>query len=103
MTKVAVVTGGALGYKNSGPSIGGAISLRLAKDGYSVIVVDQLRTGEDTVKKIKAQGGGGTFLQGDVTKTEFVKDIVKTAKEKYGCFNVLVNCVARYNKAMATN
>ena len=38
--KVAIVTGAAMGYKDGGPSIGGAISIRLASDGYKVVVVD---------------------------------------------------------------
>ena len=34
--KIAIVTGGAMGYKSGRPSIGGAISIRLAKDGCKV-------------------------------------------------------------------
>ena len=38
--KVAIVTGGAMGYKDGGPSIGGAIAIRLAEDGFKVVVVE---------------------------------------------------------------
>jgi len=40
MNKTAIVTGGTMGYQSGGPSIGGAIAIQLAKDGYAVIVVD---------------------------------------------------------------
>ena len=103
MSKVALVTGGALGYKNAGPSIGGAISLRLAKDGYKVIVVDQLKTGQDTVESIKSNGDEGLFIKGDVANSEFIKDVINSARENFGGLHVLVNCVARYNKAMSTS
>ena len=47
--KVAIVTGGAMGYKTGGTSIGGAISIRLANDGYKVVVVDLGEIGEPTL------------------------------------------------------
>lgn len=103
MKKVALVTGGALGYQTGGPSIGAAIAIRLVHDGYSVIIVDQLKTGQSTVDTIKERGGEAIFLKGDITDTLFVKEVIKTAKQKYGRLNVLVNCVARYSKGMAKN
>lgn len=103
MNKVAIVTGGAMGYKNGGASIGGAISIRLAKDGFKVVVVDLGEMGQRTVDVIKENGGEGIFLKADVTKTEDVKKIVETVKEKYGGLNCLVNCVAYYSSKMAKN
>ena len=98
-----MVTGGAMGYKAGGPSIGGAISIRLAKDGFKVIVVDQLDAGQRTTDIIKENGGEAVFLKGDVTQSDFVKQIMKTAEEKFGGLNCLVNCVARYSPGMAKN
>ncbi len=102
-TKVAIVTGGAMGYKAGGKSIGGAISIRLAKDGYRVVVVDLGKMGQKTVDIIKENGGDGVFVKADVTATDDIKKIIKTAKLKYGGLNCLVNCVARYSSGMSKN
>jgi NAD(P)-dependent dehydrogenase (short-subunit alcohol dehydrogenase family) len=101
--KVAIVTGASMGYKAGGPSIGGAISIRLAKDGFKVVVVDVGNMGNKTVDIIKENGGEATFLQSDVTITDEVKKIVQTVKDEYGGLHCLVNCVARYSDGMATN
>ena len=80
--KVAIVTGGAMGYKSGGASIGGAISIQLAKDGYSVVVVDLEEMGNRTVEIIKKNNGNALFIKADVTKTEDVKKIVDTAEKQ---------------------
>lgn len=103
-TKVAIVTGGAMGYKNFGPSIGGAIAIQLARDGFSVVVVDRLKkAGENTAEIIRKNGGKALFLGLNVTKTDHVQKIIKITKEKFGGLNCVVNCVARYSKGMAKN
>lgn len=99
--KVAIVTGAAMGYKKGGPSIGGAIAIQLAQDGFKVIVVDVLRMGQRTVEIIKENGGEAVFVKANVIKTQDVKNIMRIAKEKFGGLNCLVNCVARYTKGMA--
>jgi NAD(P)-dependent dehydrogenase (short-subunit alcohol dehydrogenase family) len=99
--KVAIITGAAMGYKDGGPSIGGAISIRLARDGFKVVVVDIGGMGKKTVNIIKENGGEAIFLQADVTVTSEVKKIVQTTREKYGGLHSLVNCVARYSDGMA--
>lgn len=101
--KVAIVTGGAMGYKSGGPSIGGAIAIRLAKDGFKVVVVDLGEMGNRTVELIKGDGGDGLFIKADVTKTEDVERVIKTTNETFGGLNCLVNCVARYSPGMAKN
>jgi NAD(P)-dependent dehydrogenase (short-subunit alcohol dehydrogenase family) len=102
MKKVAIVTGGAMGYKDGGPSIGGEIAIRLAKSGYAVLVVDMLDAGKWTVEKIvKENKGEVLFMQGDVTDSDFVQTVVSKAKKEYGGLTCLVNCVARYGKGMA--
>ena len=101
--KVAIVTGAAMGYKDGGPSIGGAISIRLASDGYKVVVVDIGDMGERTVDIIKENNGEAIFIQTDVTITDEVKKIVQATKEKFGGLHSLVNCVARYSDGMAKN
>ncbi|MDA1079716.1 MAG: SDR family oxidoreductase [bacterium] len=101
--KVAIVTGAALGYKSAGKSIGGAIALDLAKEGYRVVVVDLGEMGQATADQIRERGGEAVFLQLDVTKTADVKQIVATAESKFGGLHCLVNCVARYSPGMAKN
>lgn len=101
--KVAIVTGGAMGYKDGGPSIGGATAIRLAKDGYAVVVVDLGEMGQRTVDCIKKNGGNAIFVKADVTVTEEVKKIVESTKSKFGKLHCLVNCVARYGSGMAKN
>lgn len=101
--KVAIVTGAAMGYKAGGPSIGGAISIRLAKGGYKIVVVDIGEMGQKTADIINEAGGESVFIKADVTRTNDVKEIIQITKEKYGGLNCLVNCVARYGSGMAKN
>jgi NAD(P)-dependent dehydrogenase (short-subunit alcohol dehydrogenase family) len=101
--KVAIVTGAAMGDQDGGPSIGGAISIRLANDGFKITVVDTGDMGEKTVDIIKGNGGEAIFLQADVTVTDEVKKILQATKEKFGGLHCLVNCVARYSDGMSRN
>lgn len=101
--KVAIVTGGAMGYKAGGKSIGGAVAITLAKDGYKVVVVDLGEMGQKTVDLIKQDGGEGMYIKADVTKADEVQKIVGSAKSTYGGLNCLVNCVARYSQGMMKN
>ena len=55
-TKTALVSGGAMGYKDGGPSIGGAIALRLAKDGFQVVIIDTLEMGQRNSRTRTSQG-----------------------------------------------
>lgn len=99
--KVALVTGGSMGFKDGGPSIGGAIAIRLAKDGYKVVIIDFCKMGQRTIEIIEGNGGKAIFVQGDVSNTSDVKRAVLAAKTKFGGLNCLVNCAARYTPGMA--
>jgi NAD(P)-dependent dehydrogenase (short-subunit alcohol dehydrogenase family) len=101
--KVAIVTGGAMGYKSGGSSIGGAISIRLAKDGFKVVVVDLGEMGKKTVELINNSGGKGVFIKADVTLSGDVQNVIKITKETFGGLNCLVNCIARYGPGMSKN
>jgi len=101
--KTAIITGGGMGYKAGGPSIGGAIAMRLSKDGYNVVVVDLDETGQKTVDLIKEKGGQAVFVQADVTKTIDVERVILVAKETFGGLHCLVNAVARYSPDMMKN
>ncbi|MFD0616201.1 SDR family NAD(P)-dependent oxidoreductase [Paenibacillus sp. GCM10027629] len=83
--QVAVVTGAASG-------IGRATSLKLAENGYKVVLVDFNQSlGEETLKLIQNNGGEGIFVKADVSKQEDVENFVNQAVETYGRIDVLFN------------
>ncbi len=95
--KVALVTGGALGYKSGGPSIGSAIAFKFASEGAKVVVIDILEEmGKKTIDKIRENGGEGLFVKTDVTKTNEIKKAIEITDQKFGRLNCLVNCAASY-------
>ncbi len=86
--KTAIVTGG-------GAGIGGAISKGYAREGANVIVADINRAyGESTVQEILQAGGEALFVKTDVASRADVKRMVKSAVDRYGQIDVLVNNAA---------
>lgn len=81
--KVAIITGAARG-------IGRAFAERLAEEGASVVVADVL-DGQDTVKAIESHGGQALALRVDVSKAEDTEAAAKSAMERFGRIDVLVN------------
>ncbi|MFZ6734982.1 SDR family oxidoreductase [Undibacterium sp. Ji42W] len=94
-TKTAIVTGGSRG-------IGQAISLRLAADGFAVVVnyAGNVAKAQETVSAIQASGGKAIAVQGDISKPEDVTQLFTTAKEVFGRIDVVVNSAG--SMAMAT-
>ena len=92
-----------MGFKEGGASIGGAVSVRLAKDGYRVVIIDFCEMGKKTVEIIEKNDGQAIFVSGDVSNTEDIRKAVKTAESKFGGLHCLVNCAARYTPGMAKN
>jgi len=83
--KVAIVTGGARG-------IGRAISLRLALEGASVMVVDVLdEDGQETVKRINDAGRQACYLHCDITDAQQVQAAVDATVAEFGHVDCLVN------------
>ncbi len=84
--KVAIVTGSSKG-------IGKGVAIRLAKDGYLVVV--NYSHGEEaalnTVETIKADGGEAIAYKADVSKLDEVKKMVNEVFKTYGQIDVLVN------------
>ncbi|MBT2289548.1 SDR family oxidoreductase [Paenibacillus albidus] len=85
--KVAIVTG-------AGSGIGRASAIKLASEGASVVCVTISGSGIDTVRGITGQGGEALFIQGDVSKEDVVKNIIKDAIDHYGKIDCLYNNAA---------
>lgn len=83
--KVAVVTGASRG-------IGRSISLALAGQGAKIVAVDvDLQATEDFVAELKAQGTEAVAVQGNVTVSEDVAEMMKSAVDAFGRVDILVN------------
>lgn len=85
--KVAIVTGGSR-------DIGRAVSVKLAIEGAKVVVnyFHNREEAEETLRLIKQAGGTAIAVQGDMTKAEDVKRLVKETVDAYGDnIDILVN------------
>jgi 3-oxoacyl-[acyl-carrier protein] reductase len=84
--QVAIVTGAVRG-------IGRAIALRLAEDGFTVVI--NYRGDEDTASALRdelaAKGGNALALRADVTVAEDVAALVEGTLNQLGRLDVLVN------------
>jgi len=90
--KVAVVSGGG----SIGPSMsnGRASSIKFAREGAKVVVVDRnLPSAEETVRIIKAEGGEAIAVEANVIDESQVKSMVGKALSTYGKIDVLFNNV----------
>jgi NAD(P)-dependent dehydrogenase (short-subunit alcohol dehydrogenase family) len=85
-TRVALITGSSRG-------IGRAIALRLAGDGFVVVVnyVNRRKEGESLVERINAGGGQAVAVQGSVALAQDRTRLVDAAYEKWGRLDLLVN------------
>ena len=111
MAKTAIVTGASGG-------IGKAIALRLAADGFDVVLqysgnADPVR---ETIKQIEDAAGRAIGVSGDVTKEKDVASFFKEAISEYDTVDVVVhsagimplspivdNNVDQFDKVIATN
>lgn len=83
--KIAIVTG-------SGGGIGQAIAARFALEGAHVWVTDiNGETAEQTVQKIKANGGAATAMVVDVSKGQDLTALLRNVEKAHGNVDVLVN------------
>lgn len=84
--KVALVTGASRG-------IGRACALRLARDGFTVVVnyAHSAKEAEAVLAAIRENGGDGMIYQADVSKPDDVKRMMRDVAKTYGQIDVLVN------------
>ena len=84
--KVAVVTGASRG-------IGKAAALALASQGAKVVVnyARSSEAAEATVKEINLAGAEAIAVQADVSQSDEVDNLIKSAIDKFGRIDILVN------------
>jgi glucose 1-dehydrogenase len=84
----AVVTGAASG-------IGRAISVRLAAEGFDVLLADIRRDpiagGRPTEEEIRSRGGSAVHVDADVSRREDCERLVAAAIERTGTLDLVVN------------
>jgi glucose 1-dehydrogenase len=86
--KVCLVTGG-------GSGIGKAVAKQFAAEGGKVVVIDvNQEHGDGTVQEITASKGQAVFAKCNVGNSSDIQAAVKTALDKWGCINIVVNDAA---------
>jgi 3-oxoacyl-[acyl-carrier protein] reductase len=85
--KVAIVTGASGG-------IGRPVAIRLAHDGFAVVVhyAGNAAKAEEVVAEIKAGGGRAIAVQANVAIVADVERLFKDALDTFGAIDVVVNC-----------
>jgi NAD(P)-dependent dehydrogenase (short-subunit alcohol dehydrogenase family) len=81
--KTVLVTGGRSG-------MGQAVSVAFARNGAKVAIMGR-RPADETLARIKAVGGEGIFVRGDVSSPEDVQAVVRTTVETFGRLDIAFN------------
>ncbi len=94
--KVVIVTGGASG-------IGAATCLRFGEEGAKVVVSDINEAGgQQVVDQIRAAGGEAIFQRCDVSRSDQVEALVRTAVDQYGRLDAAFNNAGVEGEAATT-
>src|SRR5262245_23054862 len=85
-TKTAIVTGGSRG-------IGRAVALRLARDGFAVVVnfAGNTAKAEEAIAEIKALGGRAIAVRADVAHPADVDNLFDETERTFGSVDVVVH------------
>ena len=81
--KTAIITGAARG-------IGAIMANKMAQEGANLVVTDVLDI-ENTVSKIKADGGNAIGLNVNVTSDDDLLSMVENTEKEFGSLNILIN------------
>lgn len=83
--KIAIITG-------AGSGIGRATSLRLAREGASIVVADWNEAGaRETARLVEEAGSKAVAVRTDVTKSGDIDNMFRAAEERFGGFDILYN------------
>ncbi|MEG3927225.1 SDR family NAD(P)-dependent oxidoreductase [Microcoleus sp. D3_18a_C4] len=81
--KVAVITGG-------GSGIGRSAAILMAKEGAKVAIIDRiLETGQETVRQLVNEGGGGLAIAADVGDSGQMQKAFQTIFDEYQRIDIL--------------
>lgn len=86
MSKTALITGSSKG-------IGRAIAIRLARDGFNVVVnySSNEKSALEVITEIQKSGGKAIAVRADVSKPSEVDSLFNDAEKEFGSIDVLVN------------
>ena len=82
--KTCIITG-------SGRGIGKACATHFARNGYNVVVNYVHREPSALIEELEEMNASYLVVQGDVSKSEVVKEMVSKALEAFGQIDVLIN------------
>lgn len=94
--KVALVTGATSG-------IGRATALAFAEEGARVVAVADFNVagGNETVRLVKERGSDGIFVKCNVSKSEEVQNLIKTAVDEFGRLDYACNSAGVQQRQVA--